>query len=361
MKLPILIFKIVVSIATLFCISVFVPWLAGCAYLKPLPETVQEQVSDAVNYDIDGIIVYVDKKGQIPEFYSAGWKNKEDRIPADPHALFKIASISKLYIAAAVAKLVSANQLSLDRTLSDYLPELSGRIEDADKITLRMLLQHRSGIPNFIDDPEFPWDNLPTETEGFLKFVIDKSADFEPDSRYSYSNSNYLLIGSILDKTLGYSHHRYIKKEILDPLNLVHTHSLLGEVNLDSIASGYYIGYDGDLKSQNYISPGGSMVATAQDVGIFLRALNDGSLLNSNEQTIYSSVYVYEHTGLLAGYSSIARYHKDIDAVVIQFVNTSGGNSWMISEIIYSRILKILHNRMDSLSNGQRKKGDGGI
>ena len=89
------------------------------------------------------------------------------------------------------------------------------------------------------------------------------------------------------------------------------------------------------------------MVATAQDVGIFLRALNDGSLLNSNEQTIYSSIYVYEHTGLLGGYSSIARYHKDIDTVVIQFVNTSGGDSWMISEISYSRILKILHNRIN--------------
>src|SRR5690606_8157722 len=98
--------------------------------------------------------------------------------------LFKIASISKLYIAAATAKLVSTNQLSLDRTLSDYLPQLAGRIENAEKITLRMLLQHRSGIPNFIDDPEFPWENLPTETEGFLKLLIDKPANFEPDNRY---------------------------------------------------------------------------------------------------------------------------------------------------------------------------------
>lgn len=347
MKFIPIIIKIVISIIAVICIFVFVPWLAGCAYLKPLPKTVQEQVSDGINYDIDGIIVYVDKKGQNPEFYSAGWKNRENRIPADPHALFKIASISKLYIAAATAKLVNTNQLSLDRTLSDYLPQLAGRIENAEKITLRMLLQHRSGIPNFIDDPEFPWENLPTETEGFLKFLIDKPANFEPDNRYQYSNSNYLLIGNILDKTLGYSHHKYIKNEILKPLKLSHTHSLLSEVNFDSLTSGYYIGYDGDLKQQNYVSPGGSMVATAQDVGIFLRALNDGSLLNSNEQTIYSSIYVYEHTGLLGGYSSIARYHKDIDTVVIQFVNTSGGDSWMISEISYSRILKILHNRIN--------------
>ena len=343
MKKPLLIIKILVPIVAIIGIFTFVPWLAGYAYLKPLPKTVQEQVSDAINYDLDGIIVYVDKKGEEPRLYSAGWKNRENKIPADPQALFKIASISKLYIAAAAAKLVSTNQLSLDRTLSDYLPELVGRIENADRITLRMLLQHRSGIPNFIDDPKFPWDNLPTNTNSILKFVLDKPADFEPDSSYRYSNTNYLLIGSILDKTLGYSHHKYIKQKILEPLKLTHTFSMLSEVNTENIVSGYYIGYSGDLKEQNFLSPGGSMVATAQDVGIFLRALNDGSLLNSNEQAIYSSIYVYEHTGLLAGYSSIARYHKDIDTVVIQFVNTSGGNSWMISEIIYNRILKILY------------------
>ncbi len=70
----------------------------------------------------------------------------------------------------------------------------------------------------------------------------------------------------------------------------------------------------------------GLLIATVEDVGIFLRALNAGSLLDENKQAIYSSVYVYEHTGLLPGYYSIARYHEDIDTVVIQFVNTTGGD-----------------------------------
>ncbi len=87
------------------------------------------------------------------------------------------------------------------------------------------------------------------------------------------------------------------------------------------------------------------MVATAQDVGIFLRALNDGSLLNADEQAIYSSIYKYEHTGLLPGYSGIARYYKDIDTVVIQFVNTSGGNSWTTLEVVYDRIVRILRRQ----------------
>jgi len=95
----------------------------------------------------------------------------------------------------------------------------------------------------------------------------------------------------------------------------------------------------------DFVAPGGSMIATAQDVGIFVKALSDGFRFNKQEQAIYSSVYKYGHTGLLPGYSSIARYHKDIDAVVVQFVNTSGGYTWNLSEIVYNRIVKILRRK----------------
>jgi D-alanyl-D-alanine carboxypeptidase len=327
---------IIASISSLF----FVPWVLVRAWLAPLPDTVQEQVNDAIGYGLDGMIVYVDQAGKPPALYAAGWKNRENKVPADPQSLFKIASISKLYVAVAVAKLVNDKHLSLDKTLADYLPELNGRIANADKITLRMMVQHRSGIPNFTDTPGY-WEHPPKDNRKTLDLVLDKPADFEPDKKYNYSNTNYLLIGEILDKTLGYSHHQYIKSEILAPLGLTHTFSLLSEVDLDDVMSGYSVGYDSDLKYNDFINPSGSMVATAQDVGIFLRALNDGSLLNDNEQTVYSSIYEYGHTGLLPGYSSIARYYKDIDAVVVLFANTSGGYTWNLSEIVYNRIVKI--------------------
>jgi CubicO group peptidase (beta-lactamase class C family) len=331
---------IIVSISSLW----FVPWILVKAWILPLPDTVQKQVNEAIDLGLDGMIVYVDQAGKPPEFYAAGWHDRKNKISADPKALFKIGSISKLYVAVAVAKLVNDKHLSLDKTLADYLPELVERIENADKINLRMMVQHRSGIPNFTDTPGY-WENPPKESGQNLELVLDKPADFEPDKKYSYSNTNYLLIGEILDKTMGYNHHQYIKKEILIPIKLNNTYSLLNEVDLNNVMSGYNIGYDGDLKYNDFINPSGSMVATAEDVGTFLRALNDGSLLNDNEQAIYSSIYEYEHTGLLPGYSSIARYHKDIDAVVVQFVNTSGGYTWNLSEIVYNRIVKILRSK----------------
>jgi hypothetical protein len=89
------------------------------------------------------------------------------------------------------------------------------------------------------------------------------------------------------------------------------------------------------------------MIATAEDVGIFLRALNNGSLFDEGEQEIYSSIYKYDHTGLIPGYQSIAKYHKDIDTVVIQFNNTTNfdGYEWSIAEINYNRVVKILRKQ----------------
>jgi len=345
--MPIVAITIAIVIAPLDLIP---PWIAQ------LPDTVQEQVEDAVDQGLDGIIVFVDQAGMAPQFYAAGWKNKMTKEPADPHALFRIGSISKLYIATAVAKLVNNGSLSLDETLADYLPSLASRIEYADQITLRMMVQHRSGIPNFTDDEAWDWFASQKDINKALELVLDEPADFEPDARSSYSNTNYLLIGRILDNVLGYSHYQYIAEEILAPLGLTNTYSLLSQVEYDSVASGYWYEYDDDLRQIDHVIPGGSMIATAEDVGIFLRALNDGSLLNDDEQKIYASIYEYGHDGWVPGYHSIARYHEDIDTVVVQFVSTTGGDTWGIaniiggkatgvSSIIYNRIVRILHRQ----------------
>ncbi len=324
-------------------IYLFAPWQAGLVWITPLPKSVQQQVDDAINYQLDGIIVYVDQAGQPAEFYAAGWKDRELKVPAEPHVLFKIASISKLYMAVAAAMLIDDKQLNLESSVADYFPELVGKVKNAERITLRMLLQHRSGIPNWVEDPE-RWTISSTNVNDYLALVFDDPAEFEPDERYHYSNTNYLLLGNILDQTLDYPHQQYIKSEILDPLGLNETYAILSDVDLDKVMSGYDMGYDMDFKSRIHFVPGGTMVATAQDTGRFLRALNDGTLLSDSQQSIYSSIYAYEHTGLVAGYSSIARYHKDIDTVVIQFVNTSGGNSWLMTEVNYNRIVDILRN-----------------
>lgn len=336
------ILRIVMPLVALTCLIIFTPWELVKAWLPPLPDTVQEQVTEALDHGFDGIIVYVDEQGKPPAFYAAGWKNREQRIPADPHALFKIASIGKLYDAVAITKLVHDGRLSLDKTLADYFPELADRIEYADQITLRMMVQHRSGIPNLTNTPNF-WTDPPKSSEEALERILDLSANFEPDTDYEYSNTNYLLISEIIKQELGYSHQQYMKEEILVPMGLNQTFGSIQDIDMNDLMSGYYVGVEEDIKTTDY----GSMIATAEDVGIFLRALNDGSIFEQGEEEIYASLYEYNHTGLIPGYQSIARYHKDIDAVVIQFVNTTDfdGYTWTLSEIVYNRIVKILRSQ----------------
>lgn len=332
------ILRIVLLIGTITSMF-FVPWILVKVWLTSLPDTVEEQVNKVIGYGFDGIIVYVDESGKPPVLYAAGWHDRKNKLPANPNALFKIASIGKLYDAVVIAKLANDKRLSLDKTLAEYFPELVGRIENAEKITLRMMVQHRSGIPNLTDTPNF-WTNPPKSSIEALDRVLDFPANFEPDEDYEYSNTNYLLISELIEKVVGYSKFQYIKEEILIPLKLYNTFGSLTEINMENLMSGYYVGVEEDIKTVNY----NSMIATAQDVGIFLRSLNDGSLFDAGEQEIYSSIYEYNHSGLIPGYQSIAKYHQDMDAVVIQFTNTTDfeGYNWSLSEITYNQIIKIL-------------------
>jgi CubicO group peptidase (beta-lactamase class C family) len=338
--------KLIIRIALLVgtVISLFyVPWIVVWAWIQPLPDTVQKQADEAIGHGFDGIVVYVDQAGKPPAFYASGWHDPKNKIPAYPQALFKIASISKLYTAVAVTKLVGDGRLSLDKTLADYFPELKGRIENTDRITIKMMVQHRSGIPNFTDTPGF-WVSPPESSEEALALIFDLPADFEPGEDFGYSNTNYLLLQNLIEKVTGKTRFQYINEVILIPLNLNNTFGSVNEVNIDDVMSGYHVGYPYDIKTEDQ-----GMLATAEDVGIFLRALNDGSVFGKGEEEIYSSIYVYDHTGLVPGYQSIARYHKDIDAVVIQFTGPSyfEGYNWNLSEIIYNRIVKIVRRGKD--------------
>lgn len=319
----------------------FVPWILVKAWILPLPDSVQAQVDEAISHGFDGMIVYVDQAGKPPEFYTGGWKDREAHIPAEPDSLFKIASISKLYVAVSIAKLVKAERLSLDNTVADYFPELVGKLPYAEQITVRMLVQHRSGIPNFTSNPAF-WENEQENGKHALDFALSMPTSFAPGEGYEYSNTNYLLLRQLIKNIVGYDHFQFIKEEILIPLKLTNTFGSIQDVDLDDVMSGYYVGIPDDFKENE-----NGMLATAEDVGRFIRALNDGTVFDEGEQAIYSSIYVYEHGGLVPGYQSLAEYHKDIDTVVVQFINTTDfeGYEWNLSEITINRIVEILKQR----------------
>ena len=203
---------------------------------------------------------------------------------------------------------------------------------------------------NYTLKPDFSWACINVD-QIVNKFFGNKFILIFPFSSPQLSHKQWPYFNELIDKiikrVLGYKTFTYIQEAILDRLDLKNTYGSIDDVDLDDVMSGYYVGYEGDLKTDNI----GVMLATAEDLGKFIRALNDGSVFkDQKEQDIYSSIYRYDHTGLIPGYQTIAKYHKDIDTVVIQFTNTVDfeGYNWSLHEIIYNRIIKILRKRMDS-------------
>lgn len=332
-----IIFTLTISIS-----AFFIPWRYLIIRFRPLSKTVQAEIDYAVEKQrFIGIIAYVND-GVETTIYTAGYNDKDAKTSIEPDVLFKIASISKLYMAVAATKMIDQGLLNVDDTIEKLLPAYKDSIDNADEITLKMLIQHRSGIRDYIDSPSFPWATLPQTKEEVLPLILNQKALFEPNQKYDYSNSNYLLLAMIMDDVLGYTHDIFIKKEILDKHNLTNTYYYYSEANPANVMSGYELGYPYDLKQNDHITPGGTMVASIRDVGRFIRILNDGSLLSSSEQALYQTLYPLEHTGLLPGYQSIAKYDKETDQVIILFTNTSGKDSWFNFELIYQRIKRIL-------------------
>lgn len=330
-------FVTIMIIASLGSIIFFVPWSMILNTIKPLPDTIQVELDN--NDFFEGTIVYVSNE-QGNQTYAGGYHNRDAKTLAKPDDLFKIASITKLYIATAATMLIEEDILDLDEPLSEMLPEYKDKIENSESITLRNMIMHRSGLPNYTDH-NFDWGNPPSANEDCLELVLGMSPEFKPDTRYQYSNTNYLLLGMIMDKVLEQGYQEYIDENILRPLKLINTYHTMDDIDTNRLMSGYVKGYQPDIKFNDFRSPAGSMVATAEDVGIFLRALNEGTLMTPSQQTIYKSIYNFEHTGFLPGYQSIARYDYESNTYIVVFGNTSEGSKWSDIEILYDRILKI--------------------
>ena len=307
------------------------------------PTTIQEALDNGINQGVDSIFIYIDQVSESPVSASAGIQDRRSSKPAVPESLFKIASVSKLFIALTVTKLIHQNLLRQDDTLAMWLPDLTGRIRNANIISLRNMLQHRSGIPDFDSQRGFSWQLPQTDIDQTLEYALDLPADFMPDVRYEYSNTNYLLLAKIIDGALGYSHRAHIQDFILTPLGMTDTYSLLAEIDSDLMVRGYWENMD--TTEQDYVIPGGSMISTVRDTAVFLRSLATGSLMSIEERRLYTSFYFLRHSGWLPGYQSIARYEPDIDAVVVLFVNTTGGNSEIVIEATYNNVLSVLRNR----------------
>lgn len=328
-------------------------FVAGCA-----PGTYQEIIDRAVDDGLPGVALYVSGPGD--RFDGTAGDRVLNKAAYRRDDLFRIASNSKSFLGVIAAQMADEGRLDLDTPLADHLPAaMVGRIANADRATLRQALTHTSGIADYLESDAF-WDEVDngrTEawtTEEALVFAYDKRAEFPVGTDWGYSNTNYLLAGLVLDDVLGRHHSQEIRDRIVDPLGLSHTFYEIQEPIEGELVHGYStyfkrdVLFDTSTLQQGYGLADGGMVASAADLGRYIRAIGTGNELLTDSArdilfgdgvktgegdsyglgiSVFPSHYgdLIGHGGSLDGYTSEMYYWPQEDVTIVVFTNTSDG------------------------------------
>lgn len=238
--------------------------------------------------------VYSEKEGWWAG--AKGFSKVEEQLPMQNCHLQYIQSISKMYMAASILLLKEEGKIKLDAPMNDYLPAMyQGYIKKGNLVTVRMLLNHRSGIAEYNTNPGFisqvvqhPLTNF--SAKDCLASIAAEESEFKPGTKYVYRNTNYLLLSLIADAITG-DHAAYIQKKILKPLGLHNTFygkgfNYLQGLNVpdcywDILNSGKPANFS-LLQQTTVVSSKGDdgIVCTPVDAVKFLKGLMEGKLLN---------------------------------------------------------------------------------
>lgn len=326
----------------------------------PRGETFQKILDDYVRKGLPGVVLFV----KTPEGLwngAAGYACIETGERMTPTHRFHGASVTKMYTATAVMLLVEDGLLELDAPIRKYLPEdVWRRIPNGDQATVRQLLSHRSGIPDFKGDLRYDLDFLNNpfgelSTERLLGYLYGQSPWAAPGERYFYSNANYVLLAMIVDAVVPSGHAAVISQRILQPLGLTATYyrneaefpTPPGLVNTyqDLAGDGRLVNVT-DLTTQGatVLFGNAGLIATSSDYATFLDALMEGKIVSPaslatmmekpTETSTYGLGLSFTHTdyGEAVGHSggelgavSQVRYFPERDATLVLLSNGGDG------------------------------------
>ena len=271
--------------------------------------------------------VAVAKDGAIIYTRAIGFADIENSQKADENTKYRIGSISKTFTAVLVLKAVEEKKISLDQSIDRYFPS----IENASEITVQQLLQHRSGIHNFTDNPDYLTWNTRSKTEQELVDIIaGGGSDFQPGSKAAYSNSNFVLLTYMLEKVYGKPYADLLQEYIIAPLGLTNTRfgGKIEPGNNEAKSYRFVNGWKPENETDMSIPLGaGAIVSTPGDLALFSTALFNGQLLAPESldrmKTIVDGFGMgliqipfydrtgYGHTGGIDGFRSVFSYFTD--------------------------------------------------
>lgn len=260
---------------------------------------------------------------------------------------FRIGSISKMFTAAMIFKAVEENKLKLTDKLNTYYPA----ILNADKITIAHLLNHRSGIHNFTDDPLYTtYSNRPATEADMISHISKEGSVFEPDTKAEYSNSNYVLLSFILEKTYKKPYKQLLDEKIIKPLKLANTY-YGGKINPaanEAFSYGFIGKWEKDIETDMSIPIGaGAVVSNPEDLSKFIEALFAGKVISeaslAQMKTIkdhygmgifefpFNEKKSFGHSGGIDGFVSFLAYFPEDKVTIAMMSNGANANTNDIS------------------------------
>jgi D-alanyl-D-alanine carboxypeptidase len=278
--------------------------VAGAATAGAHPAPAQRPDYDQASFQADldavhasgapGVLAEVDVDGRRLRG-SAGVADLAAGGPVDPDGYFRTGSNTKTFVSVVVLQLAAEHRLSLADPVERWLPGVvSGNGNDGRAITIRMLLQHTSGLHNYTDDLVARIDSVDSyrklQFEQFtprelVGIAMAARPDFAPGQSWNYSNTNYVLLGMIIKKVTGHDWASEVRARILAPLGMRHTFAPGRSTTLPRPhSSAYlYLGPDTPLETSNesvtWADAAGALVTTTADLSRFWSAIGRGLLL----------------------------------------------------------------------------------
>jgi D-alanyl-D-alanine carboxypeptidase len=230
------------------------------------------------SHSVAGISTTLVVDGKIASTSVAGVENLKTGAPVTSQTIFRIGSITKLFTAVSVMQLVERGALRIDDPLAKFVPDFP----NASKITIKELLMHRSGVPNYLDAALADGRALvPTTPAAIIAAAAKQPPDFAPGTDYEYSNTNYVLLGTIVESVSGMSLHAYYARNIFQVAQMKETFA--GTAPADAaVATGYQLAKGNAPQipgDSSWYYACGDILSTSDDVARFDIALMAGKLV----------------------------------------------------------------------------------
>lgn len=301
----------------------------------------------------DGTVIYSRTIGY-------GKIDDAEKKPLTVESRFRIGSITKMFTAAIVLKLVEEGKLKLTDTLDIFFPQIA----NAQKITIGQILAHRSGIHDSMIDPTLrsgPRTKAITKDET-LAIIAKGTPDFEPDAQYRYSNSGYTLLGMIIEKVTQKPYDQAVKEKITLKIGLKDTYVTAGNIDVSKNEAVTYLNLGDGWRTMDETHPtnlfsAGAIVSTPYDLVKFIQALFDGKLISAKSLAVMNTIRdgegagmgtfalagktFYGHTGGADNYGAWLAY---LPEEKLAFAYTTNAKVYPVKDII-GGLVDIYYNR----------------